>query len=160
MPDQKCTACRGQGGYHDGARIIPCRYCQPSPQEQELKPCQFCEELPEFIRCVDDRYQYTHYCSTGKRSVTISTMRVSTEKEATVTIEFWETNTIDHYLSERSVDKKDHEITLLKLKPKTLYHYEFIIEDRDNLTRSDENTFKTDSLPDILPTYSRKGKRV
>jgi hypothetical protein len=76
----------------------------------------------------------------------------STEKEATVTIEFWETNTIDHYLSERSVDKKDHEITLLKLKPKTLYHYEFIIEDRDNLTRSDENTFKTDSLPDILPT--------
>ncbi len=77
--------------------------------------------------------------------------RFSTQKSASVRVEFWETGKDQHYLSNTSADATDHRITLLHLKPQTRYEHQFIMESGQEIIRSRIYTFMTDSLPDFLP---------
>jgi hypothetical protein len=78
----------------------------------------------------------------------------STEKKASISIEFWNPEDSVHYISAKTNNQLYHEITLMNLKPQTTYHYFFITEFKDRLIQSEEKKFRTDSLPGYLPSMN------
>jgi hypothetical protein len=77
---------------------------------------------------------------------------LSTEKEASVSIEFWDPDDQVHFSSTKTNPQYHHEIYLLDLKPNTTYHYAFLLEMDNQMIQSDVREFMTDSIPEYLPS--------